>query len=64
MESFFLSETLRYLYLILSDSKLVSPTESVFNTEAHPFKIPAWLKKLQFEDLFVEESQPVRFGSS
>jgi mannosyl-oligosaccharide alpha-1,2-mannosidase len=39
MESFFLSETLKYLYLIFSDSKFVSPTEWVFNTEAHPFKI-------------------------
>ena len=39
MESFFLSETLKYLYLIFSDSSLISPVDWVFNTEAHPFRI-------------------------
>lgn len=36
MESFFLAETLKYLYLTFTDSSLISPTEWVFNTEAHP----------------------------
>ena len=39
MESFFLAETLKYLYLIFSDSSLISPTEWVFNTEAHPVRM-------------------------
>lgn len=54
MESFFLAETLKYLYLTFSDSKLLSPTEWVFNTEAHPLRIltelPAELREmLQFK---------------
>jgi len=39
MESWFLAETLKYLYLIFSDSKFLSPTEWVLNTEAHPLRI-------------------------
>jgi mannosyl-oligosaccharide alpha-1,2-mannosidase len=39
MESFFLAETLKYLYLTFSDSDLLSPAEWVFNTEAHPVRI-------------------------
>ena len=39
MESFFLAETLKYLYLTFSDSSLISPTEWVFNTEAHPVRM-------------------------
>jgi mannosyl-oligosaccharide alpha-1,2-mannosidase len=38
-ESFFLAETLKYLFLIFSDSRMLSPTEWVFNTEAHPVRI-------------------------
>lgn len=36
METFFLSETLKYLYLLFSDSALLSLDKYVFNTEAHP----------------------------
>lgn len=39
MESFWLSETLKYFYLLFSDTSLVSLDEWVFNTEAHPFRI-------------------------
>ena len=39
MESFFLAETLKYLYLTFSDSRLISPAHWVFNTEAHPLRI-------------------------
>ncbi|KAJ1674112.1 hypothetical protein EV182_003939 [Spiromyces aspiralis] len=39
MESFFLGETLKYLYLTFSPSDLISLDEFVFNTEAHPFRI-------------------------
>ncbi|CAL8279519.1 unnamed protein product [Merluccius merluccius] len=41
MESFFLGETLKYLYLLFSnDSDLLSLDKYVFNTEAHP--LPIW----------------------
>uniref|UniRef100_A0A3Q2GN43 alpha-1,2-Mannosidase n=1 Tax=Cyprinodon variegatus TaxID=28743 RepID=A0A3Q2GN43_CYPVA len=35
-QSFFLSETLKYLYLLFSDDDLLSLEDWVFNTEAHP----------------------------
>ncbi|KAK3256549.1 hypothetical protein CYMTET_34318 [Cymbomonas tetramitiformis] len=38
-QSFFLSETLKYLYLLFSDSDRVPLDEWVFNTEAHPMRI-------------------------
>ncbi|XP_061056803.1 endoplasmic reticulum mannosyl-oligosaccharide 1,2-alpha-mannosidase-like [Eubalaena glacialis] len=41
MESFFLGETLKYLYLLFSDDPdLLSLDTYVFNTEAHP--LPVW----------------------
>ncbi|CEL09229.1 Putative Mannosyl-oligosaccharide 1,2-alpha-mannosidase IB [Aspergillus calidoustus] len=40
MESFWLAETLKYLYLIFSETDLVSLDHFVFNTEAHPFRLP------------------------
>ncbi|XP_029367289.1 mannosidase, alpha, class 1B, member 1b [Echeneis naucrates] len=41
MESFFLGETLKYLYLLFSDDpNLISLEQYVFNTEAHP--LPIW----------------------
>ena len=39
MESFFLGETLKYLYLLFSDESLVPLDHFVFNTEAHPLPI-------------------------
>ena len=36
MESFFLSETLKYLYLLFSGKTEVGLKEAVFTTEAHP----------------------------
>ncbi|XP_046401043.1 endoplasmic reticulum mannosyl-oligosaccharide 1,2-alpha-mannosidase isoform X1 [Ischnura elegans] len=40
MESFFLGETLKYLYLLFSDDQtLLSLDEWVFNSEAHPLPI-------------------------
>jgi len=40
MESFFLSETLKYLYLLFEDRPEVLPFDRfVFNTEAHPLPI-------------------------
>ena len=37
-DSYFLSETLKYLYLIFSDDNVFSIDDYVFNTQAHPFK--------------------------
>ncbi|KAK3427885.1 hypothetical protein EUGRSUZ_F04021 [Eucalyptus grandis] len=39
MQSFFLAETLKYLYLLFSPSSVISLDEWVFNTEAHPIRI-------------------------
>ncbi|XP_075159019.1 alpha-Mannosidase class I a isoform X2 [Haematobia irritans] len=38
-QSFFLAETLKYLYLLFSDDSLIPLDEWVFNTEAHPLPI-------------------------
>lgn len=38
MESFFLSETLKYLYLIFSPDNMLPLHEFVLNTEAHPLR--------------------------
>lgn len=40
MESFWLGETLKYLYLTFSPPDFISLDDFVFNTEAHPFRIP------------------------
>ncbi|KAH7035978.1 glycoside hydrolase family 47 protein [Microdochium trichocladiopsis] len=40
MESFWLSETLKYFYLIFSEPELISLDEFVLNTEAHPLRRP------------------------
>ncbi|KAL2338689.1 hypothetical protein Fmac_013135 [Flemingia macrophylla] len=39
MQSYFLAETLKYLYLLFSPSSIISLDEWVFNTEAHPIRI-------------------------
>ncbi|CAK7345676.1 unnamed protein product [Dovyalis caffra] len=39
MQSFFLAETLKYLYLLFSPPSVISMDEWVFNTEAHPLRI-------------------------
>ena len=38
-QSYFLAETLKYLYLMFSDPDTMSLDEWVFNTEAHPLRI-------------------------
>ncbi|CAK7214152.1 hypothetical protein SCUCBS95973_002041 [Sporothrix curviconia] len=40
MESFWFAETLKYLYLTFTEPDYFSLDDYVFNTEAHPFKIP------------------------
>lgn len=39
MESFFLGETLKYLYLLFADDDMLPLSDWVFNTEAHPFRV-------------------------
>merc|ERR1712018_794323 len=38
-QSFFLAETLKYLFLLFSDENIISTDQWVFNTEAHPHPI-------------------------
>jgi mannosidase alpha-like ER degradation enhancer 2 len=38
MESFFLAETLKYLYLLFAPQGTIDLKTTVFNTEAHPIK--------------------------
>ncbi|KAF3005140.1 hypothetical protein E8E13_010400 [Curvularia kusanoi] len=40
MESFWMAETLKYFFLLFSDPSSISLDDYVFNTEAHPFKLP------------------------
>ncbi|KAM4567468.1 mannosyl-oligosaccharide 1,2-alpha-mannosidase IA [Fundulus diaphanus] len=51
-QSFFLSETLKYLYLLFSDDDLLSLEDWVFNTEAHPLPI---IRKSCLQDAVTEE---------
>ncbi|XP_073000348.1 mannosyl-oligosaccharide 1,2-alpha-mannosidase MNS3 [Typha latifolia] len=39
METFFLGETLKYLYLLFGENNILPLDKFVFNTEAHPFPI-------------------------
>lgn len=39
MESFWLAETLKYFYLLFSETDLISLDDFVFNTEAHPLRL-------------------------
>jgi len=39
METFFMSETLKYLYLLFDDASELSLSDVVFNTEAHIFPV-------------------------
>ena len=38
-QSFFIAETLKYLYLLFSDDSVISLDKWVFNTEAHPLPL-------------------------
>jgi hypothetical protein len=38
METFFLAETMKYLYLVFANPEGINPDVCVFTTEAHPFK--------------------------
>ncbi|KAL6992269.1 Mannosyl-oligosaccharide 1,2-alpha-mannosidase mns3 [Sarracenia purpurea var. burkii] len=45
METFFLGETLKYLYLLFGDKTVIALDEFVFNTEAHPLPIKGTSKR-------------------
>jgi mannosyl-oligosaccharide alpha-1,2-mannosidase len=40
MQSFWTAEGIKYLYLIFGETDIISLDDFVFNTEAHPFRIP------------------------
>ncbi|CAI6338895.1 unnamed protein product [Periconia digitata] len=40
MESFWMAETLKYFYLVFAEPGVLSLDDWVFNTEAHPLRIP------------------------
>ncbi|CAL1715499.1 unnamed protein product [Somion occarium] len=42
MPSFFMAETLKYLYLLFNDEEIIPLDRWVFNTEAHPLPIFEW----------------------
>ncbi|KAG0252001.1 mannosyl-oligosaccharide alpha-1,2-mannosidase [Actinomortierella ambigua] len=55
METFFLAETLKYLYLLFGEDDVLPLDKYVFNTEAHPFPIftpsAEFLEKLRLTPL-------------
>jgi hypothetical protein len=54
METFFLGETLKYLYLLFSDVDVLPLDKFVFNTEAHP--LPIWKSKSKEARTFMSQS--------
>jgi len=48
MESFWLAETLKYIYLTFEDDAHINIDEWVFNTEAHPFRVISSEEDLQY----------------
>ncbi|KAF2305421.1 hypothetical protein GH714_005134 [Hevea brasiliensis] len=48
METFYLGETLKYLYLLFGDSSIFPLDKFVFNTEAHPLPIKDYYYFLKF----------------
>ncbi|KAJ3323197.1 Mannosyl-oligosaccharide 1,2-alpha-mannosidase IC [Blyttiomyces sp. JEL0837] len=58
MNSFFIAETLKYLYLLYTDDDVIPLEKYVFNTEAHPLSVrghgrrrdPRKLKKVAFSE--------------
>ena len=45
MATYFLAETLKYLYLSFLDNPVVNPSDYVFSTEAHNFRKAAFEKE-------------------
>lgn len=47
-QSFFLAETLKYLYLLFTDDSVIPLDKWVFNTEAHPLPIQGTHPSMQW----------------
>ncbi|KAL5823574.1 hypothetical protein ACOSQ4_021474 [Xanthoceras sorbifolium] len=60
MQSFFLAETLKYLYLLFSPPTVISLDEWVFNTEAHPVRIVSRSDGRKFEKSDEEPKSKIR----
>ena len=45
LDSWFLAETLKYMYLLFDDVNSFKLDEWVFNTEAHPVPVFSWTEK-------------------
>ncbi|KAJ3197751.1 hypothetical protein HDU67_003654 [Dinochytrium kinnereticum] len=60
MESFFIGETLKYLFLLFSDTDVLPLDQYVFNTEAHPFPIFELEDRVMKDLVFVEEVKRVK----
>ena len=43
--SWFLAETLKYLYLLFDDTSSIALDQWVFNTEAHPLPVFSWTEQ-------------------
>lgn len=63
MQSFFLAETLKYLYLLFSPTSVISLDEWVFNTEAHPIKIVPRYDGPDFDKSNEEPKSKIRIGA-
>ncbi|KAJ6470284.1 glycoside hydrolase family 47 protein [Mycena vitilis] len=55
MPSWFLAETLKYLFLLFTDEELVPLSKWVFNTEAHPLPVYEWSQS-EIEDFKIDVS--------
>lgn len=58
-QSFFLAETLKYLYLMFGDGSEFDLNEWVFNTEAHPLKIMELPPELDAQRDATRDESPV-----
>ncbi|KAJ7249448.1 glycoside hydrolase family 47 protein [Mycena rebaudengoi] len=52
MPSWFMAETLKYLFLLFTDEELVPLDKWVFNTEAHPLPVFQWSQR-EIEDFHI-----------
>lgn len=66
MESFWLAETLKYLYLLFDDEDKIPLDKYVFNTEAHPFPrfLMGTLFKTGWQRSFDDPRNAVKFGDA
>lgn len=52
MPSYFLSEWIKYLYLLFDDGNFINQGNYVFNTEAHPFRVTNQTQRNKFRTSF------------